>query len=410
MKKLYTLLVAVLVAVTATAQVSVKDFSARQNSQVPFKGVQKELRGEPGAGWVYFSDYDAAFWGEEALTAGGNYYFAMDSMGLVTYSDGDAGHPFMHSAGQTYDFNSYFYDEVAGEGEVSFSGTQVLNIDSIYIQSMYFRHENVPAGTMDTLIVGVFTAEEANGYQFTDYPNTCFWGLDYNPNTGAQWDASTNTYATVFKFPIGDADVSQPVPDEEGYYYYATFEFPINVPNVSNKAIHVAYTFKRGYDIGLNDTLPSTFTLCTWESCDPLYYITNDDYLRCDNRSHGDYILTFSDGDMSDFYYPGFALQSAHFPRMAVKFSCNDCSLVNVPEIEKTNPTVYPNPATNNFTVNLGNDEKANIQLFNIVGQQVYAETITGTAQVNVANLHSGVYMLKVNQNGKVFTTKVVVK
>jgi hypothetical protein len=40
----------------------------------------------------------------------------------------------------------------------------------------------------------------------------------------------------------------------------------------------------------------------------------------------------------------------------------------------------------------------------------VYSETITGTAQVNVANLHSGVYMLKVNQNGKTFTTKVVVK
>jgi hypothetical protein len=60
--------------------------------------------------------------------------------------------------------------------------------------------------------------------------------------------------------------------------------------------------------------------------------------------------------------------------------------------------------------VNLGNDEKANIQLFNIVGQLVYNENIVGTAQVNVANLHTGVYMLKVNQNGKVYTTKVVVR
>ena len=72
--------------------------------------------------------------------------------------------------------------------------------------------------------------------------------------------------------------------------------------------------------------------------------------------------------------------------------------------------TVYPNPATNHFTVNTGNDEKASIQLFNIVGQQVYSETFTGSTTVSVANLHSGVYMLKVNQNGKVNTTKVVVK
>ena len=83
---------------------------------------------------------------------------------------------------------------------------------------------------------------------------------------------------------------------------------------------------------------------------------------------------------------------------------------MNVPEIEKNNMTVYPNPATNKFTVDLGNDEKANIQLFNLVGQMVYNETITGRADVKVANLHSGVYMLKVNQNGKISTTKVVVK
>jgi hypothetical protein len=38
------------------------------------------------------------------------------------------------------------------------------------------------------------------------------------------------------------------------------------------------------------------------------------------------------------------------------------------------------------------------------------SETITGTAQVNVANLNSGVYMLKINQNGKSYTTKVIVK
>ena len=95
---------------------------------------------------------------------------------------------------------------------------------------------------------------------------------------------------------------------------------------------------------------------------------------------------------------------------MGALFSCTECEVVNVPEIEKKNPTIYPNPATNNFTINLGNDEKANIQLFNIVGQQVYSETITGTAQVNVSNLNSGVYMLKINQNGKVYTTKVIVK
>ena len=113
----------------------------------------------------------------------------------------------------------------------------------------------------------------------------------------------------------------------------------------------------------------------------------------------------------TDHFYPAPIWNKAvQYPYILTKVSCNDCEIVNVPELEKNNPTVYPNPATNNFTVNLGNDEKANIELFNIVGQMVYSETITGSAQVNVANLHSGVYMLKVNQNGKTYTTKVVVK
>ena len=402
MKKLYTILVALLVAATATAQVSVKDLGAKENSKLPFKGIQKDTKAGSGEGWVYYSDLEASYWGVEELTAGSAYYFQSDSIGLVTYTDG-VGHPFMFSAGQTYDLNSYFYDAASLEGDISLTHTEFLNIDSVYIQTMYFREAGVPAGSKDTIIIGVFTEDTIHGYHFTQFPNTCFWGLDYNSNTCVQ------DGATIFKFPIGDDEVSQPA-EEEGYYYYSNLYFPINMTNIANKAIHVAYSYKRGYTVGMNDTLPTTFTLYTWKSCDPDYAYNIDNPNRCENQSHGDYALAFSDGDVTDFYYPGFALSGGHFPRMAVKFSCSNCEIVNVPEIEENNPTVYPNPATNNFTVNLGNDEKANIQLFNIVGQQVYSETFTGSTKVNVANLHSGVYMLKINQNGKSYTTKVIVK
>ena len=161
----------------------------------------------------------------------------------------------------------------------------------------------------------------------------------------------------------------------------------------------------------MNDTLHSSFSLYTFNSNDNEGYspASNNPNI-CNNRSHGGMVRSFNNGDV-DYYYPMFFFDNYNFPKnLGLKISCTNCEIVNVPELEKNNPTVYPNPATNNFTVNLGNDEKANIELFNIVGQMVYSETITGSAQVNVANLHSGVYMLKVNQNGKTYTTKVVVK
>lgn len=404
------LLVATIFVVSASAQVSVKSVSERQCKQIPFKTVEKHstAKSEAGESWVYPAVYDANFFGAEQLSDGNQFVIAFDSMGLIQYSDG-VGHANLFSAGQTFDFTSLFYDDASTPGQsISFHATPSLNLDSLEIITLYFREEGIPAGSKDTIIVGVYTADEIDGYHFTNYENSCFWGLDYNPATGVQANAQ------IFKFAIGDDEVSQPA-EEEGKYYLSYIDLPLNIPNITNKAIHIAFTFKRGYEVALNDTLKSTFRVLTWKSSDVNYNLPNISETRCYNQSHGDYILEFSDG-MVDFFYPGFGItwqnsqSSAHYPRMGAKFSCTECEVVNVPEIEKNNPTIYPNPATNNFTVNLGNDEKANIQLFNIVGQQVYSETITGTAQVNVSNLNSGVYMLKINQNGKVYTTKVIVK
>ncbi|HPS71612.1 MAG TPA: T9SS type A sorting domain-containing protein, partial [Bacteroidales bacterium] len=67
--------------------------------------------------------------------------------------------------------------------------------------------------------------------------------------------------------------------------------------------------------------------------------------------------------------------------------------------------------ATDNFTVTLVDNTTASIQLYNIVGQMVYSQTTSEqAATINVADLTSGIYMLKVSQSGKTYTTKVVVK
>ena len=83
-----------------------------------------------------------------------------------------------------------------------------------------------------------------------------------------------------------------------------------------------------------------------------------------------------------------------------------------IPEIEY-GCRVYPNPATNCFTVcfsGLG-DGETNIQLFNAVGQQVYATIVDadGYVTVPVGNLSSGNYLLWVFGSDRTYTTKVIV-
>jgi len=72
---------------------------------------------------------------------------------------------------------------------------------------------------------------------------------------------------------------------------------------------------------------------------------------------------------------------------------------------------VSPNPATNNFTLTLINAGVAQVELFNLVGQKVYGTTTAEqTLNVDVSNFSNGIYMLRVSQNEKIHTSKVIVR
>lgn len=412
MKKVYMLLLAVIVAVSASAQVAMpgaQKFSKKQ----PVSATPKQIKGVPGENLISYPEVDALFWTgfDTTLSFGYVWHLQSDTLGLMAYnysSGVEYDHPWIYAMSQTFDLNSYFYDDAYGQGSISLGGSSSLNIDSLYLYCRYQRL-NLTPDVKDTLIVGIITEDPQSYYYYGGTGNpyyTCFYHFLYDR------DEAAPVGGHIYKFPLGEEEAST---DD----YDSFLELPINLNNVGEKVWLVSISFKRGYDIGMNDTLPSVFTLVTVTSNDADYYVGDGEEMiadpyRCDNMSHGGFVWTnlVNNQGANSYYYPSFMFNNlSHFIYgLYLKVSCDNCEIVNVPELDKTNPAVYPNPATNNFTVDLGNDEKANIQLFNIVGQQVYSETITGSAQVNVANLHSGVYMLKVNQNGKVYTTKVVVK
>lgn len=414
MKKVYMLLLAVVVAVSASAQVIIPSTQSLSKKQSVKANLPKDFKGVPGENLISYPAVDALFWtgADSNIIVSHVWHLQNDTLGLLEYnysSGTEYDHPWVYSMSQTFDLTSYFYDDAFGEGSISLGGSPSLNIDSLYLLYKYTR-TNLDPSIKDTMIVGIITDDPQSYYYYGGNGNpyyTCFYHFLYDKDNAAPAGAH------IYKFPLGEEQATT------ADLNYRILEEAIGLNNVSEKVWLVSVSFKRGYDIGLNDTLPSSFTLWSAQSNDGDYYVGDGDELiadpyRCDNMSHGGFVWnTFVENHPNDaYFYPTFMIMDVdHFiAELYLKVSCDNCEIVNVPELEKNNPTVYPNPATNNFTVDLGNDEKANIQLFNIVGQQVYSETITGSAQVNVANLHSGVYMLKVNQNGKVYTTKVVVK
>lgn len=75
---------------------------------------------------------------------------------------------------------------------------------------------------------------------------------------------------------------------------------------------------------------------------------------------------------------------------------------VGVEEVENTTFSVYPNPATTNITVK----GEGSMEIVNTLGQVIVSEQVNGQANINVANLESGIYFVRMNGATQKFIKK----
>ncbi|QIA09854.1 T9SS type A sorting domain-containing protein [Draconibacterium halophilum] len=79
---------------------------------------------------------------------------------------------------------------------------------------------------------------------------------------------------------------------------------------------------------------------------------------------------------------------------------------------------VYPNPFTDNITVTISavqNESHIQVEMYNAVGQKIYAtqkQGIIGTysEEINLSGYGSGMFLIKVSQNGQTVVTKKLIK
>ena len=72
--------------------------------------------------------------------------------------------------------------------------------------------------------------------------------------------------------------------------------------------------------------------------------------------------------------------------------------------------SVYPNPTATGFvTISSKTNDVINIAVFDILGKQVLNNTVTNN-RLDVSTLTTGVYIMKISQNGQAITKKLVVR
>ena len=71
---------------------------------------------------------------------------------------------------------------------------------------------------------------------------------------------------------------------------------------------------------------------------------------------------------------------------------------------------IYPNPVSDGvLRINTLNNKEKTVQIFDVLGKQVFLRT-TKTKQLNVSMLNAGVYIIRVSEQGKTATRKLVIK
>ncbi len=89
--------------------------------------------------------------------------------------------------------------------------------------------------------------------------------------------------------------------------------------------------------------------------------------------------------------------------------AANDFTL-STNQFETTNFSVYPNPTSTGFiNITSASNEQISVVVYDILGKQVKNEVVSNNT-LNVSNLNTGIYILKITQNDATATKKLVIK
>ncbi|MEI6751560.1 MAG: T9SS type A sorting domain-containing protein [Paludibacter sp.] len=85
--------------------------------------------------------------------------------------------------------------------------------------------------------------------------------------------------------------------------------------------------------------------------------------------------------------------------------------VTSIPEAEKINLSVYPNPTSDNLILSVPGISKAQYSVYSLDGKLLLQKMLTSeTVEVQLSDKISATYLLKVTQNGKELKTFKIIK
>lgn len=91
-------------------------------------------------------------------------------------------------------------------------------------------------------------------------------------------------------------------------------------------------------------------------------------------------------------------------------FTSNNCSVLNIDTFKVDRISFYPNPAKNKIQFSNIDGVSAEIRIFNVLGKQVFHQSKITEKTIDISSFNKGVYLVKINIDGKSKTQKLVIQ
>ena len=81
---------------------------------------------------------------------------------------------------------------------------------------------------------------------------------------------------------------------------------------------------------------------------------------------------------------------------------------LSVNTFDYSNVKVYPNPTKNILNIESNSFEVSSVEIHDVLGKRVFQQNGLNNNQIDISNLTNGIYIMKINADGKTLTRKII--
>ena len=206
---------------------------------------------------------------------------------------------------------------------------------------------------------------------------------------------------------IGESLILKP------YIPNATYTWQDGSHDSTYKVTQTGTYWVRAYFADYNITTYDTINISYYPT--PIVNLGNDTTL-CKGQSvilndtNQNYIYLWQDGSVN----PTFNVSQAgtYWVKVTNQYNCSVCDSINIlyKDCDATENiiSIYPNPTTDNLTIETNFKEEHRLEIINLLGQAIYTTYIGRKSMINTSNYASGLYFLKIYTDKEIVVRKFV--